>query len=67
MSNKKRGIQYIKNDEPAFLKRMKQQAGYKEPDTVDTKKQQPDANSSGDESDKDDEKPQVNMILRKKL
>jgi len=33
----KRNIAYIKPDEPAFLKRMKQQIGYQEPDTVEAK------------------------------
>ena len=61
MSRQKRGIQYIKNDEPAFLKRMKQQAGYKEGDTVETKRQELEINS--DDSDKEDEKPQVDLFF----
>lgn len=33
----KRNIAYIKPDEPAFLKRLKQSIGYKEGTTVETK------------------------------
>lgn len=33
----KRNISYIKPQEPAFLTRLKEQAGYVEKDTVDTK------------------------------
>lgn len=33
----KRNVAFIKPDEPAFLKRMKQQIGYQEPDTVEAK------------------------------
>lgn len=62
MSKQKRGIQYIKNDEPAFLKRMKQQAGYKEGDNVETKRQELETNSD-DGSDKEDEKPQVSYCV----
>jgi regulator of extracellular matrix RemA (YlzA/DUF370 family) len=30
----KRNVAYIKPEEPAFLKRMKQQAGYQEPEEI---------------------------------
>lgn len=33
----KRNISYIKPEEPNFLKRLKEQIGYKEGPTVDTK------------------------------
>ena len=33
----KRNITYIKPEEPSFLKRLKAEAGYKEPDTIETK------------------------------
>lgn len=33
----KRNVAYIKPDEPAFLKKIKEQVGYKEGPTVDTK------------------------------
>lgn len=34
---KRNNILYVKPNEPAFLRKMKQQAGYKEGPTVDTK------------------------------
>ena len=37
MGPKRNSILYVKPNEPAFLRRMKQQAGYKEGPTVDTK------------------------------
>lgn len=33
----KRSVSFIKPDEPAFLKRLKQEIGYKEGPTVETK------------------------------
>lgn len=33
----KRNVAFIKPDEPAFLKRMKAQIGWQEPDTIDAK------------------------------
>lgn len=33
----KRHVAYIKPEEPSFLKKLKQQAGYQEGPTVDTK------------------------------
>lgn len=59
MSRQKRGVQYIQQDEPAFLKRMKQQAGYKEGPTIDSKRQQMPEQNSDSDTDGDDEKPQV--------
>lgn len=37
MSRKKQNISYIKPDEPAFLKRLKEEAGFVEGPTVDSK------------------------------
>jgi len=37
MGPKRNQVAYIKPDEPAFLKRIKQQAGYKEGPNIDTK------------------------------
>lgn len=38
MSNRgKRGVSFIKPDEPNFLKKMKAEIGYKEPDTIEAK------------------------------
>ncbi|XP_017298788.1 uncharacterized protein KIAA1143 homolog [Diaphorina citri] len=39
MSRKKHNISYIKPDEPAFLRRLKEEAGFVEGPTVDTKRQ----------------------------
>jgi hypothetical protein len=33
----KRNVAFIKPDEPNFLKRMKEEIGYKEPDTIEAK------------------------------
>ena len=59
MSRQKRGVQYVQQDEPAFLKRMKQQAGYKEGPTVDTKREDLQQRDSDSDTEKDEEKPQV--------
>ena len=61
MSRQKRGVQYVQQDEPAFLKKMKQQAGYKEGPTVDTKKEALQQRHPDSDDDIDDEKPQVFM------
>lgn len=37
MSRKKHNISYIKPEEPAFLRRLKEEAGFVEGPTVDTK------------------------------
>lgn len=37
MSRKKHNISYIKQDEPKFLRELKEQIGYKEGSNVDTK------------------------------
>ena len=63
MSCQKRGVQYVQQDEPAFLKRMKQQAGYKEGLTVDTKRADLQQRDSDSDSEKDEEKPQVCTVL----
>ena len=34
---KRGGVQFIEQDEPAFLKRFKARVGYQEPDDVDAK------------------------------
>ena len=62
MSRQKRGVQYVQQDEPAFLKRMKQQAGYKEGPTVDTKREDLQQRDSDSDTEKDEEKPQVCMV-----
>merc|ERR1711942_279283 len=58
----KRGIAYIKGEEPNFLKKFKQQIGYKEDATVEDKFRKSDQLPHGpdpDEEEKDDEKPSV--------
>ena len=63
MSRQKRGVQYVQQDEPAFLKRMKQQAGYKKGPTVDTKREDLQQRDSDSDTEKDEEKPQVCTVL----
>lgn len=59
----KRNIAYIKPEDPNFLKRIKQQIGYKEGPTVDTKKEELHYDSSDyEKSDAEDEQPQVVVL-----
>ncbi|CAG9799521.1 unnamed protein product [Chironomus riparius] len=64
----KRNVAFIKPDEPAFLKRMKQQIGYQEPDTVEAKRGPVQNLGSSDEDEdyeeRDDEKPQVIQLKK---
>ncbi|XP_031828396.1 uncharacterized protein KIAA1143 isoform X2 [Nomia melanderi] len=39
MSRKKHNVSYIKPDEPKFLRELKEQVGYKEGPTIDTKRE----------------------------
>lgn len=58
----KRNVAFIKPEEPAFLKRIKEQIGYKEGPSVDTKRQKlEDEYQSGDD-DYDEEAPQVVVL-----
>ncbi|BES98190.1 kiaa1143 [Nesidiocoris tenuis] len=62
MSNRgKRNVAFIKPKEPAFLARLKQQAGYKEGPSVDTKREALPSLNSSDESDGEDQ-PQVVVL-----
>uniref|UniRef100_A0A8C6TYQ3 Zgc:77056 n=1 Tax=Neogobius melanostomus TaxID=47308 RepID=A0A8C6TYQ3_9GOBI len=57
------GVSWVKPSEPSFLKKFKNDVGYKEGPTVDTKRAvmpTPDDDSSG--SDRDDELPQVVVV-----
>ncbi|XP_046447181.1 uncharacterized protein KIAA1143 homolog [Daphnia pulex] len=65
MGPKRNQVSYIKPNEPAFLRRIKQQAGYKEGPDVDTKREQYQGDSDNDEyaEEKEDEKPIV-VVLR---
>ncbi|XP_054847340.1 uncharacterized protein KIAA1143 homolog [Eublepharis macularius] len=62
--SKKNPVSYVKPAEPAFLTRFKEQVGYREGPTVDTKKEQLPVPEDDDESDKEDEQPQV-IVLKK--
>lgn len=61
---KKRGVQYVTQDEPAFLKRMKQQAGYKEGPTIDNKREELPERDSDSDTEAADEKPLVSFPLQ---
>ncbi|XP_020793232.2 uncharacterized protein KIAA1143 homolog [Boleophthalmus pectinirostris] len=57
------GVSWVKPSEPSFLKKFKNDVGYKEGPNVDTKRQvmpTPDDDSSG--SDREDEQPQVVVL-----
>ncbi|XP_072317296.1 uncharacterized protein KIAA1143 homolog [Eucyclogobius newberryi] len=57
------GVSWVKPSEPSFLKKFKNDVGYKEGPNVDTKRQAmptPDDDSSG--SDREDEQPQVVVL-----
>ncbi|OXU24257.1 hypothetical protein TSAR_006738 [Trichomalopsis sarcophagae] len=59
-SKKKQNINFIKPAEPAFITRLKQQAGYVEGPSVDTKREElPKIDDDDDYEDRDDEKPVV--------
>lgn len=61
--NKASGVTWVKPEEPSFLKKFKNDVGYKEGPTVDTKRQEmptPDDDDSG--SDREDELPQVVVL-----
>ena len=65
MSKKRNAVSFIKPEEPAFLQRMKQQIGYKEGPTVETKRQKINNFSDSDDDDieeRDDEKPQIVVL-----
>ena len=60
--SKKNSIQSIKREDPAFIRRFKQQVGYKEGPTVDSKRAPLERDDSG--SDLEDEKPSI-VVLKK--
>ncbi|XP_077160375.1 uncharacterized protein KIAA1143 homolog [Paroedura picta] len=63
--SKRSQVSYVKPAEPAFLSRFKEQVGYREGPTVDTKKEQlPVPEEDDADSDKEDEQPQV-IVLKK--
>ncbi|CAK9804194.1 Uncharacterized protein KIAA1143 homolog [Anthophora plagiata] len=62
MSKKKHNVSYIKPNEPKFLRELKEQIGYKEGPTVDTKREVLPQDSDNDEEDRDEEKPVVVVL-----
>ncbi|KAJ8919867.1 hypothetical protein NQ315_006396 [Exocentrus adspersus] len=58
----KRHVAYIKPNEPSFLKRLKQEAGYKEGPTVDTKRENLSGVADEDLQDTEDEQPTVVVL-----
>nr|XP_024220011.1 uncharacterized protein KIAA1143 homolog [Halyomorpha halys] len=57
----KRNVAYIKPKEPAFLARLKEQVGFKEGPTVDTKREAlPEYNS--DDSEGEDQQPVIVVV-----
>ncbi|XP_064199927.1 uncharacterized protein KIAA1143 homolog [Anguilla rostrata] len=63
--SKKSNISWIKPAEPSFLRKFKNDVGFKEGPTVDTKREElPKFDGDSDDSDREDEKPQV-VVLKK--
>ncbi|XP_071084249.1 uncharacterized protein KIAA1143 homolog [Haliotis cracherodii] len=60
--NPRKGVQYVENDEPSFIKQFKERIGYKEGPTVNTKYQQPELDSDEDAPELEDEKPVVVVL-----
>ncbi|CAG2060408.1 unnamed protein product, partial [Timema podura] len=58
----KRNIAYIKPEEPKFLRELKAQAGYIEPDTIETKRESLPGVTDEDVEDKDEEQPVVVVL-----
>ncbi|XP_049633379.1 uncharacterized protein KIAA1143 homolog [Suncus etruscus] len=63
--SKRNQVSYVRPAEPTFLARFKERVGYREGPTVETKRIQPHLpDDDGDQSDKEDEQPQV-VVLKK--
>ncbi|EZA55000.1 hypothetical protein DMN91_008995 [Ooceraea biroi] len=62
MSRKKHNVSYIKPDEPKFLQQLKEQIGYKEGPTVDTKREALPEISDDEREEKLDDKPTVVVL-----
>lgn len=63
--NKKGNVSWVKPSEPSFLRKFKDDVGYKEGPTIETKKQQiPTFDEDSGDSDREDEMPQV-VVLKK--
>ncbi|XP_006612557.1 uncharacterized protein KIAA1143 homolog [Apis dorsata] len=62
MSRKKHNVSYIKPNEPKFLRELKEQIGYKEGPTIDTKREILPQDSDNDEEEREEEKPVVVVL-----
>ncbi|KAG9437625.1 hypothetical protein HZU67_00634 [Apis mellifera carnica] len=62
MSRKKHNVSYIKPNEPKFLRELKEQIGYKEGPTIDTKREILPQDSNNDEEEREEEKPVVIVL-----
>ncbi|XP_043248929.1 uncharacterized protein KIAA1143 homolog [Colletes gigas] len=62
MSRKKHNVSYIKPNEPKFLRELKEQVGYKEGPTVDTKREVLPQDSDDDKDEREEEKPIVVVL-----
>ncbi|TWW79721.1 uncharacterized protein KIAA1143 homolog [Takifugu flavidus] len=60
--SKASGVSWVKPTEPSFLKKFKNDVGYKEGPTVDTKRQQMPTPDDDSASDREDELPQVVVL-----
>uniref|UniRef100_UPI0037E890CE uncharacterized protein KIAA1143 homolog n=1 Tax=Semicossyphus pulcher TaxID=241346 RepID=UPI0037E890CE len=60
--NKASGVSWVKPAEPSFLKKFKNDVGYKEGPTVDTKRQEMPTLDDDSGSDREDELPQVVVL-----
>ncbi|XP_049290497.1 uncharacterized protein KIAA1143 homolog [Anopheles funestus] len=58
----KRNVAFIKPEEPNFLKRMKEQIGYREGPSIDDKREAIENYDDSDDEEHEDEKPQVVVI-----
>ncbi|KAH9490964.1 hypothetical protein Btru_032357 [Bulinus truncatus] len=60
------GVNYVKNEDPSFIKQLKERVGHTEGPTVDTKRNLNESDDDGDDDDipeKEDEKPVI-VVLR---
>ncbi|XP_076760299.1 uncharacterized protein KIAA1143 homolog [Xylocopa sonorina] len=62
MSRKKHNVSYIKPNEPKFLRELKEQIGYKEGPTIETKREVLPQVSDNDEEEREEEKPVVVVL-----
>ncbi|OAD52147.1 hypothetical protein WN48_02977 [Eufriesea mexicana] len=67
MSRKKHNVSYIKPNEPKFLRELKEQIGYKEGPTIDTKREVLPQDSDNEEEVRDEEKPIVVVLNHEHL